>query len=674
MPPTLLYIDDDARWVQEIEPTLQRAGFDFVHAGDPREALRAARARPPAIVLIEVLLGGHDGYALVEQLMSEAAPRPLPVLVVTRGDRTPKLYGRGLELGVEDFLCKPVTCAQVLEAVLDCASCLEAGDAGAEGRVDVRVEADPSFGGELGEQLLPDLLGRLHRAGASGVLMLRDGAKSGALELRNGTPVQISLEQDAESVAIYLRKTGRIDGEQYEMLLDHLMARLAGPREILLGMGALGEAELRAAANEQALGILYGLCGWASGSFRFDAGATLDAADALELASRPDEVIVNTAKRADASAIGRVMRSQSDCYVFLATDPSDRLAGVDLTTTERKALFALAGDRTLAEILEATALDESALYRLLVSGRIELDHAPVLVLHEALETIEEEEIALDIDPEDALMAPDLSRHRSGRGLPRRRVVDDGSTEAAIQAIAERLEARDDFALFEIDETSSNSDVRAAYDRMLSVLSVERIPEELAELRASTRELLSKLDQAYGRVKNADARAAFAGLRRRRPEGAEKPAARAGTEESSPGERAREAESWFRTGEGHLAHKEYSEAVEAFGMAVHRDPSQGDYHAHLGYALYRSNPDQEILRREALEHVAKGVKLSPGRDKPLLFLARIFRESGESATATKVLRRALKLSPDNPALVQEMCLIQGTSKRSNRRFLERFRRR
>ena len=73
-------------------------------------------------------------------------------------------------------------------------------------------------------------------------------------------------------------------------------------------------------------------------------------------------------------------------------------------------------------------------------------------------------------------------------------------------------------------------------------------------------------------------------------------------------------------------------------------------------------------------MAKGVKLSPGREKPLLFLARIFRESGESATATKVLRRALKLSPDNPALVQEMCLIQGTSKRSNRRFLERFRRR
>jgi tetratricopeptide (TPR) repeat protein len=110
------------------------------------------------------------------------------------------------------------------------------------------------------------------------------------------------------------------------------------------------------------------------------------------------------------------------------------------------------------------------------------------------------------------------------------------------------------------------------------------------------------------------------------------------------------------------------------MAVHCDPSQGDYHAHLGYALYRSNPGVEVLRREALEHVAKGVKLAPGREKPLLFLGRIFRESGEIATAAKVLRRALELSPDSPALVQEMCLIQGTTKRSNRGFLARFRKR
>ena len=79
------------------------------------------------------------------------------------------------------------------------------------------------------------------------------------------------------------------------------------------------------------------------------------------------------------------------------------------------------------------------------------------------------------------------------------------------------------------------------------------------------------------------------------------------------------------------------------MSVHLDPKQGDYAAHLGYALYRSNPRNRVIRREALEHIANGVKLSPDREKPLLFLARIFRDIGDGEMAEKVLQRALRIN-------------------------------
>lgn len=657
----ILIVDDDALILDEVGPVLRDAGFEVALARDPSEALRSARAQPPAIVLIEVLLAGHDGYALAEQLMAEAAPRPLPVIVVTRGDRTPELFGRGLELGVEDFLCKPVTRAQVLEAVLDCARTLDV--VAFEG--EATRAAQPSFSGDLRRELLPSLLGRLWRAGMTGVLTIRaGGTKTGAIELRNGTPIRVSLEQDAESFAVFLRQTGRIDAEQYELLIDHLMARLAGPREILLGMGALDEDALRAAADEQARGLLEAMCGWPSGGFRFDEGATLDAADSLEIGRPIDELIANGTRQLRPEAIRSALDGDAGRYVFLAADPSDRRIGVGLTSVQRKALLALTGERTLAEVLATTALDEPALYQLWASGRIAFEDVPLLVLDEELKPESPDAPLLDLDPEDALMGPDLSRQR----LPRQRVVDDGTTESSIRELAERLDARDDFALFRIDASSSDADVRREYDRLRAYLVLDRIPQELDALRALATGLAPKLDQAYGRVRTAELRTAFAGLRRR--EGG----AKEQSEAPSAGDRAREAESWFRTGEGHLAHAEYEKAVEAFGMAVHCDPSQGDYHAHLGYALHQSDPGQEILRREALEHVAKGVKLAPGREKPLLFLARIFRESGETETAAKVLRRALRLSPDNPALVQEMCLIEGTSARSKRGFLERFRRR
>ena len=139
-----------------------------------------------------------------------------------------------------------------------------------------------------------------------------------------------------------------------------------------------------------------------------------------------------------------------------------------------------------------------------------------------------------------------------------------------------------------------------------------------------------------------------------------------------GSRAVEAETWFRTGEGFLGHEDYGQAVEAFGMAVHLDPDQGDYVACLGYSLFLSQPENSIILREALEHVAKGVKLAPGREKPLLFLSRIFRKTGDASMSAKVLRRALKTNPDSPALVQEMCLIQaGDSEKKPKKLLDKL---
>jgi cytochrome c-type biogenesis protein CcmH/NrfG len=122
-------------------------------------------------------------------------------------------------------------------------------------------------------------------------------------------------------------------------------------------------------------------------------------------------------------------------------------------------------------------------------------------------------------------------------------------------------------------------------------------------------------------------------------------------------RAVEAERHFRKGQERLGAGDPVGAIEALGMAVHLDPDQGDYVAHLGYALYRSKPDSDVIRREALEHIAKGVKLAPDQVTPLFFLGRVFRETGAPASAAKVLRKAVTLSPDHHEVLHELCLVQ-----------------
>lgn len=662
MSDTVLYIDDYHQLPERVDEILAQAGYKLVHTSDPDEALRIAREERPALVLTEVLLADRDGFELIRSIHAAAIAPPLPIVVVTNGERTPQLYGQAIELGVEDFLCKPVVEAQILEAVLAFACNSEMDEPPAE----ASAPAADFFEGNLDDQPLPQLLGRLHRAGFSGVLTLHRGSHTRSVQLRNGSPIEVEKHPDVEPVANYLLRTRRIDDEQYAMLEDQLMARIAGPREILLGMEALSEAQLEAANQEQALGVLLEMFDWASGRFSFDPDQQLTCPETLEVVCDPTKIVLAGLKRTSDDVIRAALDRRTDLYVSISESAESRLEALDLAPDQHANIEALAGDRTVAEVLASRSVDERMLYELYTTGTVLLDDVPVLMLDQ------------EVMPDEPVETPATPRHADPiRELPKQRpdqrqaepprnieIKIEAKIESKIEEIAERLDSRDDFGLFEIDESSRDVDVRSAYDTLLGHLRLNQIPSERDDLRTRARALRVRLEQAYQRVRTADTRSAFAGIRKgNRTE-------RRGEEDGS---RAVDAENWFRTGEGHLAHKNYDQAVEAFGMAVHLDPDQGDYAACLGYSLYRSQPESSVIRREALEHVAKGVKLAPGREKPLLFLSRIFRETGDLSMAAKVLRRALLSNPDSPALVQEMCLIKRIgSKPKAKNLLERLR--
>jgi tetratricopeptide (TPR) repeat protein len=219
----------------------------------------------------------------------------------------------------------------------------------------------------------------------------------------------------------------------------------------------------------------------------------------------------------------------------------------------------------------------------------------------------------------------------------------GEVAAWLAALEERAKTQDDFELFGIEAEAKDADVQRAYTDLIG--SFPPIPPDQDELAGRVR---SRIDRAYGRVKTKELRAAFATLRKKSVR--QRPAA-------SKAARSVEAEKHFRKGQERIAANDPIGAVEALGMAVHLDPDQGDYVAHLGYALYRTKPGSDVIRREALEHIAKGVKLAPDQVTPLLFLGRVFRETGASASAAKVLRKALVLSPNHHEALHELCLIQ-----------------
>lgn len=99
----VLLIDDDRKLRGLLTEYLGSAGFEVMTAGRADEGLRLLRTEHPAIVILDVMLPGMDGFDACRAIRRESA---VPIIMLTaRGDVTDRVVG--LELGADDYLSKP---------------------------------------------------------------------------------------------------------------------------------------------------------------------------------------------------------------------------------------------------------------------------------------------------------------------------------------------------------------------------------------------------------------------------------------------------------------------------------------------------------------------------------------------------------------------------------------
>jgi len=84
-----------------------------LHAADGQEGLHLARTRSPAVILLDVMLPGVDGFTVCRTLRRESA---VPILMLTaRGQEMERVMG--LELGADDYIVKPFSFRELLARV-----------------------------------------------------------------------------------------------------------------------------------------------------------------------------------------------------------------------------------------------------------------------------------------------------------------------------------------------------------------------------------------------------------------------------------------------------------------------------------------------------------------------------------------------------------------------------
>lgn len=138
----VLLIDDDAELCSMLTDYLGRHGFRIVsvHRGDT--GLKVAREKPWALILLDVMLPGMDGFEVLRQLRSSSSVSVL--LLTARGDDVDRIVG--LEIGADDYLPKPFNPRELLarmRAILRRSAGGEPVATGAMLRID-DLELDPA--------------------------------------------------------------------------------------------------------------------------------------------------------------------------------------------------------------------------------------------------------------------------------------------------------------------------------------------------------------------------------------------------------------------------------------------------------------------------------------------------------------------------------------------------
>jgi DNA-binding response OmpR family regulator len=109
----ILVVDDDAKIVRLVRTYLERDGFTVVTATDGPAALDAIETHRPALVVLDLMLPGLDGRAVIRAVRRDDEAGTTPILIVSaRGSTIDRIAG--FEDGADDYLPKPFSPAELV--------------------------------------------------------------------------------------------------------------------------------------------------------------------------------------------------------------------------------------------------------------------------------------------------------------------------------------------------------------------------------------------------------------------------------------------------------------------------------------------------------------------------------------------------------------------------------
>nr|WP_255208362.1 DUF4388 domain-containing protein [Myxococcus sp. AM009] len=194
----MLLVDGDAKSLRVMEVSLKKAGFSVTTAIHGKDALEKVQISPPDLVLADTKMPEMDGFELCKTLKSDERFKFIPFVFLT-SQKSVEFKVRGLELGGDDYLTKPIYIKEIVTRVKMILQKAE------KERIEKRETTKGGFAGSLADMGVVDLVQTFEIGRKTGLINIQ-GERTGTVYFKDGRVIDAEL--------------GRLKGENafYRML------------------------------------------------------------------------------------------------------------------------------------------------------------------------------------------------------------------------------------------------------------------------------------------------------------------------------------------------------------------------------------------------------------------------------------------------------------------------
>ncbi|MEM9453006.1 MAG: DUF4388 domain-containing protein [Myxococcota bacterium] len=192
----LLIVDGDARNRRVLEVSLRKAGFSITPAESAEEALEFLQHAEPDLIISDTRLPSRDGFDFCMEVKGNPDWKAIPFIFLT-SEKSIEDKVRGLELGVEDYLTKPIYIKEITTRVTMLLQRKQ------HERLERKDAARTKFSGQLADMAVVDLVQTIEISRKTGTISLSTELGEATVWFRDGHIIDAEMGRLQGDAAIY---------------------------------------------------------------------------------------------------------------------------------------------------------------------------------------------------------------------------------------------------------------------------------------------------------------------------------------------------------------------------------------------------------------------------------------------------------------------------------------